>query len=255
MSDMIMSDNLQILVTSDLHGNLPKITTPFDLLLICGDVCPAHDHYYAFQKEWIMNEFADWINSLPLSPDPLQESFCKIVMVGGNHDFFLEMATKSEIDEFYKKTNHRIIILKNEEYDYEYLDENGIDSLKIFGTPYCKIFGSWAFMVTNDTLEKKYSQIPDNIDILISHDSPSLNNLGMIQQGWNKGTDAGNKILDYFIINKKPKFFFSGHIHSGNHNFQKINDTYMANVSYVNERYIPDYEILNFKINKKTKQL
>ena len=40
---------IKIQVTSDLHGYLPEITKEFDLLLICGDVCPAHDHYYAFQ--------------------------------------------------------------------------------------------------------------------------------------------------------------------------------------------------------------
>ena len=79
---------LKIFVTSDLHGYLPEVKEPFDLLLICGDISPAHDHYYSFQKEWLMNEFADWINHLPLPADQLRESFCKIVMVGGNHDFF-----------------------------------------------------------------------------------------------------------------------------------------------------------------------
>ena len=39
-------------VTSDLHGILPPYVEEFDLMLICGDVCPAHDHYFSFQKEW-----------------------------------------------------------------------------------------------------------------------------------------------------------------------------------------------------------
>lgn len=247
--------NLKILVTSDLHGYLPEIKETFDLFLICGDICPVHDQYFSFQKEWFMNEFVDWINNLPLSNNPVIDEFNKVVIIGGNHDFYLERVNKNDLTEFYRKTNNRVIVLKNEEYNYEYLDDTGINSLKIFGTPYCKIFGNWAFMISNDKLEEKYNKIPENCDILISHDSPSLNNLGMIQEGWNKGTDAGNRILDEYIIEKQPKFFFSGHIHSGNHNFEKINNTYMANVSYINEKYMPAYPILEFKIDKNTKEL
>ena len=110
-------------------------------------------------------------------------------------------------------------------------------------------------MVSDKTLEKKYKQIPDNVDILISHDSPTLNELGFIHSGWNAGTEAGNKVLDKYIVEKKPKYFFSGHIHSGNHAFKKIGDTYMANVSYINENYTPFYPILEFTLNGETKEL
>ena len=36
---------IKIIAFSDPHGQLPIITEPFDLMLIGGDVCPAHDHY------------------------------------------------------------------------------------------------------------------------------------------------------------------------------------------------------------------
>ena len=55
---------LKILATSDLHGNMPYITAPFDLLLICGDICPAHDHYFNYQIGWFQYEFSKWINTL-----------------------------------------------------------------------------------------------------------------------------------------------------------------------------------------------
>ena len=247
-------ENIKILVTSDLHGNLPTIDKEFDLLLICGDICPAHDHYYNFQREWLMNEFADWVNNIPLSRDPIRESFCKVVMIGGNHDYLLERISKSDITEFYKKTNNRIIILKNEEYNWEYLDDNGINSLKIFGTPYCKIFGNWAFMVSNSTLKEKFSKIPENCDILLTHDAPDINDLGLIQEGWAKGINAGNVILAEAIKEKKPHFVFCGHIHSGNHKFENIDGIWMTNVSYIDERYIPSYPILEFEINRNTKE-
>jgi Icc-related predicted phosphoesterase len=52
---------VKTIVTSDLHGNLPVIVEDFDLMLICGDIVPVHDHYYSFQKEWVENEFIEWI--------------------------------------------------------------------------------------------------------------------------------------------------------------------------------------------------
>ena len=241
---------LKILATSDLHGNMPYITTPFDLLLICGDICPAHDHYFNYQIGWFQHEFSKWINTLPF-----KDENSKVVFIAGNHDFFGERIQKEHLDVFNVETQNRCVYLKNTGYNYEYISDNGLETLSIFGTPYCKIFGSWAFMVSDKTLEKKYKQIPDNVDILISHDSPTLNELGFIHSGWNAGTEAGNKVLDKYIVEKKPKYFFSGHIHSGNHAFKKIEDTYMANVSYINENYTPFYPILEFTLNGETKEL
>ena len=241
---------LKILATSDLHGNLPYITTPFDLLLICGDICPAHDHYFNFQIGWFQHEFSKWINTLPFKNEN-----SKVILIPGNHDFFGERIQKEHLDVFNIETQNRCVFLRNTGYNYEYVSDNGLQTLSIFGTPYCKIFGNWAFMVGPDTLEKKFKEIPDGVDILMSHDSPSLNGLGTIFEGYNAGTDAGNKILDKYIIEKKPKYFFSGHIHSGNHAFEKVGDTYMANVSNINESYLPFYPILEFTINGETKEL
>lgn len=234
---------IKVLATSDLHGNLPKITTPFDLLLICGDICPAHSHYFSYQITWFQHDFADWINTLPF-----KDEWSKVVMVWGNHDFVGEQISQEHITCFNLTTNNRVVILNNEEYDYEYLSDEGLKTLKIFGTPFCKIFGNWAFMVNNETLEKYYSFIPDNCDIVISHDSPSINGIGTINNGWYKGYDAGNLPLTKIIKEKKPKYFFSGHIHSGNHEFENVDGTMMANVSYLDEEYKPNYEILSFDL-------
>ena len=248
-----MFDNLKILVTSDTHGNLPKITTPFDLLLICGDISPTHDHYYAYQINWFQHQFAEWINTLPF-----KDEWSKVVIIGGNHDFMMERINNEELKCFYITTNNRVVVLKNEEYDYEYLSDEGIKTLKIFGTPYCKIFGSWAFMISNEKLATKYSFIPENCDILMSHDAPDINNLGLISSGAYSGENAGNIVLAEAIKEKKPKFAFCGHIHSGNHMFTKENDTWLANVSYVNERYSPYYPeeqgIFVLNLDRKTKE-
>ena len=42
---------IDIVASSDFHGWLPEITRPFDLMLLAGDLEPAHDHYYEYQRE------------------------------------------------------------------------------------------------------------------------------------------------------------------------------------------------------------
>lgn len=243
-------ENLKILAISDLHGYLPKIEDKFDILFICGDICPAHDHYYAYQKEWIENEFVTWINNLPY-----KDAFSVVVMTWGNHDFIGEKMREGDNNHLKKLTNGRLHILKNDMLSVEYLSDDGVKTLYVAGTPYCKIFGNWAFMVSDESLREKYSKLPNNLDVLLTHDSPRVNNLGMISQGWNSGVDAGNKILDEWIINNNPKYLFSGHIHSGNHVFEKIGNTWMANVSLVDERYDPTHPALGFEIDRETKEL
>lgn len=251
-------ENLDIIALSDTHGYLPEIKTPFDLMLICGDICPTHDHYYGYQINWFQHEFAEWINKLPF-----KNNWSRVVITWGNHDRIGERIGKLELEHFYTITDHKAVILRNEDYLFHYLFDLEKDGklevntgfLKIFGTPYCKRFGNWAFMNSDEVLKFKYEFLPNDCDILISHDAPDINNLGMISMGDWSGENAGNKVLAEVIKEKKPKIALCGHIHSGNHNFEKIDDTWMANVSYVNEDYVPDHDILHFQINPETKEL
>ena len=241
--------NINVIAFSDTHGFLPEVG-PFDLLLLPGDISPVHDHYPEYQLNWLNNDFAQWINKLPF-----KNEWSKVVLTWGNHDFVGSAITKNDIKHFNKITNNRVVILKNEEYDFEYPTDNGTKSLKIFATPYCKVFGYWAFMVSDESLERYFSFIPENCDILISHDAPDINNLGLISMGEYSGINAGNKILANVIKEKKPKIALCGHIHSGNHNFENVDGTWMANVSYVDEKYKPSHDMLNFIINGETKEL
>ena len=225
---------MNILVTSDLHGNLPDIKEPIELLLICGDICPAHDHYYTFQSDWFQHEFVDWINSLNY-----KDEFSEVVMTWGNHDHVGERITKEELKVIRRRTHSRLTVLKNETHVHDYLTDSGLQKLKIFGTPYCKIFGSWAFMVSNDTLRGKYEKCPMDVDILMSHDSPAMYETGVIREGWSEGVDAGNVVLDECIREKHPKINVHGHIHSSCRDFKEYDGTYIVNTSYVNERYNP----------------
>lgn len=238
---------MRIVATSDLHGNLPEFDFgSFDLLLICGDICPASNHGVKFQEFWLKTEFIPWIKSLPYNDEQ-----SKVVMVWGNHDFYGEHCSDKARKNLEEMSGNRLKILNHEQYDFLF---NG-DTISIWGTPYCSVFGYWAFMIPDVKLAEKFSQIPEGIDILISHDSPFLNKLGAITEGYRLNDTTGNKVLPMHIERVKPKVFLSGHFHSGNHEFKNYDGIWMANVSYVNEAYQPVNPLLVFDFDPKTKEV
>ena len=230
-------------VISDLHGNLPDYHGAFkdvELLLICGDIVPLNiQANNEKSRRWFRSQFKEWVESLPIA---------KCIFVAGNHDFWMERSVGQVYNMFpeYNKASY----LFNEYATYISNDGN---LYTIFGTPYCKVFGNWPFMRENETLNKYYGMIPDNCDIVISHDSPALCGIGMIHQGNYYGEEAGNKILADHILQKKPRYVFSGHIHSGEHSIKEIEGIKLANTSIVDENYDIAYQPLILDITKPQK--
>lgn len=238
---------MKFLAVSDLHGYLPEITEGFDLLMIPGDVCPDMYGIEYSQMDWFEDNFIPWVNSLPFN-----NVWSKVILVPGNHDKIFNGGVSSvQIMEWELKTGGHLKVLIHNIYDFEYPVEDGVDSITIFGTPYCKMFGNWAFMVDDDVLERKYSQIPEGIDILLSHDSPNIEKIGAVLDENSRFYNplAGNAILADHIWRIKPKIFHSGHMHSGNHNFILKGGVWMANVSYVDEDITPTNKILSYEFD------
>lgn len=241
---------MKIIASSDFHGRPPEISEPFDLFLICGDVCPVECHSRKYQDVWLHEDFVSWINSLPF-----ENPWSMVVMTPGNHDFVMESYEKEDYEGLERMCNNRLKILRNEEYVFEFPVSDGLDYLKIFGTPYCAIFGHWAFMRDTDVLEYKFSEITEDTDILISHDAPNVNKLGAITQGYYKSDTTGNPLLQKHIERVNPKLFLCGHFHSGNHEWSKIGETLCANVSYINEEYEPFWDILSIYYDEESRKI
>lgn len=240
---------MKVIVISDLHGNLPKITTPFDLMLICGDICPVWDHRVSYQEYWLKNDFNNWLEALPY-----KDSFSRVVCIAGNHDFIFERIGETKREDLLSSLPSNFVYLEHELYTFKYLDSD-LKQITIFGTPYCTQFGNWAFMRDPDYLQKKFCEIPEGIDILISHDAPfNMNGLGTISQGRQTGVECGSKELSQAIERVQPKYFFCGHIHTGNHSFCRNvfpdteNEMWSANVSILNEEYDASFKPLILEI-------
>lgn len=244
---------IKVISFSDPHGELPPITEPFDLLLVGGDVCPAHDHYNAYQRNWLSTTFVSWVKDLPFA-----DQFSRVVFIGGNHDFYLNdepNPNKGDYSSIYtdilKPCDGRLVYLEDDEYIFEKANEDGqVETLKIYGTPWCKIFGTWAFMRSDEKLAQLYSNIPEGLDILITHDAPGIQGHGKITQGRWAGEDAGNKILAKAVKRAEPKLCLYGHIHSAPHTLTKVRDkdTRIRCISLLDEKYFPSYEPYIFEM-------
>lgn len=244
---------MRVTVISDFHGVLPVIE-PTDLLLICGDVSPfKFQGNQKLMKLWFATDFRAWV----------AETICdKIIMIPGNHDFYLEnLKTETQRENFEKQYWGKVTCLWNEFYRYTYQDENKEEKeLKIFGTPYCHIFGNWPFMREPNVLSEKFSKIPEDLDILLTHDPVfGLGDSDVIlkpkypsQAHYNH---VGNEQLKSHLMylhdrfNGLPKYCFCGHIHSGDHEMKEYLGMKYANVSLMDE-YCKDlvYEPLVFEL-------
>ena len=193
---------IDIVALSDMHGTLPKIEKSFDLMLIAGDcVDLTCQRVVKLSEDWYLEEFLDWVDQLPFKDEQ-----SKIILIAGNHDVGLEKMS-SETKQLFlialdKRSNNRVVYLENELYIYKHDNEE----ISIFGTPWCKIFGNWAFMGNDDWLKFQYSKIPEKVDILLTHDAPYGTSdmcYGWLQYG-RTPIHIGNEPLRDAIIDKNP---------------------------------------------------
>jgi Icc-related predicted phosphoesterase len=210
---------------ADLHGHYPKLEGG-DLLIVAGDLT-ARDTVQEYEK------FCDWMH--------LQNHYQKKIVIAGNHD-----------NGMVGKKAQKCLDPINPNYEwFEYLCDSGTDfnRLKIWGSPWTKTFEGMnprckAFTCdTEEELAVKFSLIPDDIDILITHSPP--NGVLDIVQNYitGKAERVGSKSLRRIIGRIQPKLWVCGHIHEGYGEFKDDTLTrskyHIVNCSHVNERYEP----------------
>ena len=234
---------MKICSISDLHGNLICYPSDYwkdlwecEVLFICGDILPLEvQHDMIKSIEWLTEEFIPWAESLPVE---------KVFFIAGNHDFWFERNDVAAHKLF--PQSQKITYLKNELV--EYISSQDSKTYKIFGSPYCKIFGLWAFMRSADLLIKKFNEIPENVDILVTHDAPYGTSDICLSGKWSNGKHIGNPQLQDIVIDRKPRYHFHGHLHSSNHEEELLGETKVFNTSILNERYLIMYDPLIMRI-------
>jgi len=215
---------MKVTAISDLHGDRPKLKGG-DLLIVAGD-WTGRDRY----SEHV--EFAQWL---------AKQDYEKKVIIAGNHDMLVQKNTKYGIE------------VEMPALDATYLCDSGTEyqGLKIWGTPWTQWFHGvnpdcTAFMLRSEfELIEKYSLIPYDTDILISH-GPCYMRLDKTLYGDYAGSQALRDQVEY-LKGKQLKYHFHGHIHeaAGQHEEDGLK-TY--NVARMDRSYIPKNKILNIEI-------
>lgn len=197
---------------SDSHGELPEVPSHIDLLLHAGDICPDWRANSAFmQAKWLDYHVRQW----------LDEEVGKIPMITtwGNHDWVGMANIQPDLP-------WKVLVDKAVE----------VDGLKVYGTPWSKQFGNWAFMKEEGPLNSIFARIPEGLDVLVVHGPP----FGHCDDSAG-GERLGSQALLKHIRRAQPAIVVCGHIHEarGDDTIEHANGriTRVHNVSMLNLAY------------------
>jgi Icc-related predicted phosphoesterase len=207
---------MRIYAVSDLHGYFPPYVPECELLLLGGDYCPTRN--LEQEKRFMSGKFSEWLREVPAK---------QVVGIAGNHDFILQ-----DEPEFARSLP----------WTYLQDEEINIDGVRIYGTPWTPPFFDWAFMCNESMLQERFSNIPEGLDILLSH-GPAWKHLDQ-----NSGKEnCGSYSLLQRIKQVKPDSHVFGHIHEG-HGVMDDGPTRFYNVAYLNGKYEPKYNCVNIPL-------
>jgi len=259
---------MKIVALSDTHGDLLSVKKlpEGDVLCIPGDIVPLEiQSNKAASIAWFCMEFLPWVEKLP---------YKYVILVGGNHDFFLYYIgpyigrdADYVLDSLIPKTQRKRF------KKLRYLCDSGCTieingkRVKFWGTPWCAELDRWAFYLPNkagsnpywegngevsvyENLEHKFSQIPSEIDIIITHMPPKVGTAGQVLEKYrfNTGSDYGSPELRDALARCNYKYLLCGHVHSGCHEPIDFNGGKVVNVSLKGEDYKQRYEPFVFEV-------
>lgn len=208
---------MKFVCISDTHGQHHQLMLPKgDVIIHAGDLSRRGEESEVF-------DFLNWFSEL---------DFKYKILIAGNHDFYFERKSNSEINK---------ILPKN----VRYLCDSGtsIDQLKIWGSPITPWFYDWAFnRDRGEQIARHWDLIPSETDILITH-GPVSGRLDKTRDG----RSVGCKDLLIKVNELKPKFHICGHIHEA---YGQISDseTKFINASVLDEKYVLRNEPILFEL-------
>jgi len=205
---------VKICMISDTHEQHSRLQIPeCDVLIHAGDITGKG----ALQK---LNAFNTWVSNL------LEEGTVgEVVYIAGNHDLSLE--DNREVAEGILTAGDYL----NNNLTYIGSADN---MLCVFGIPNTLAFYDWAFQSDEQGLERLFNNIPDDIDILVTHGPPRF-----VLDKNNEGIHCGSNALHSWIESYQPRLVVCGHIHEG-HGIALIGNTLVVNASTCTSDYRPN---------------
>lgn len=192
-----MKNQIKIWHISDTHGMHDGLIVPdqsnpdtrVDMVIHSGDASSQRDISHNAGE---MGAFLTWYGQLPIEHK---------IFVAGNHD-------GSVAHKIHSKESMAALGIT-------YLESEAVEiaGLKIYGSPWTPTFGDWSFMTGRSVIYRKWQQIPEDTDILITH-GPPLGILDTTERRDNVWDLCGDSALLTVVLKIKPKLMCFGHIHN-----------------------------------------
>jgi Icc-related predicted phosphoesterase len=224
---------MKITFISDTHNKHKLITEDLpggDLLIHAGDISSM-----GYEHE--IREFCKWFSGI--------NNYTHKVFIAGNHDWGFQKNVEkvNEILSFYSK----IIYLQDDS-----IIIGGDELVNVYGSPWQPEFLNWAFNLprNGNELKERWSNIPKDTDILITH-GPAY---GYVDRVIGEYENLGCELLSKRIKEVKPKIHVCGHIHTG-YGYSFDGDTHYINASILNEQYAYANKPLTVEWDSKTNEI
>lgn len=196
---------MKFVCLSDTHGNHRTVNVPNgDVIIHCGDITHKSNHAE-------VSDFISWFAGL---------NFSHKILVAGNHDRFIRKR-KQEFMELI--ASHNIDYLENTAIK--------INGHSIFGSPFTlnnACIGAFTYHGTPEA-ERIWSEIPDEVDILVTHAPPK----GFRDFSKTENNNAGCQVLREKVLSVKPRYHIFGHIHES-YGVETYGDSVFINASLAN---------------------
>jgi Icc-related predicted phosphoesterase len=221
---------MKIIVVSDTHGkhkNLDSSKLECDTFIHAGDITTQGELS-------TLLDFSFWLKDIPANNK---------IVIFGNHEIGFQNGPKRQ----------KAIEMIKETGAY-YLENNSIiiDGIKFYGSPATPYFFGWEWNYQRgEEIGKQWSQIPDDVNVLITH-GPPYGILDLVEDtASNAGRDLHQGCADLrkrisSLTQLKAHVF--GHLHLNGGQMVKIADTVFANGAICTERYAPTNLSVVFEI-------
>ena len=214
---------MRIVIISDTHNNDIFNELPDgDMLIHCGD-STQYGEKHEFEKF--------------IFPFMSCTKFDTKVFIAGNHDSIYQykeryIGKKSEwIKNVLSEENlSQSDLIYLEDTSFIFTSSEFSRPIKIYGSPYVPRYGLWSYMIDRNSYEllKKWEEIPNDTDILITHGPPHSILDEVERMGYTKNT--GCELLYTRVFEINPILHCFGHIHD-QHGYEKVKETTFINAS------------------------
>ncbi len=202
----------RLVLISDTHlKDYVPLVPPGDVLVHAGDLTTFGD----------LSELKEAVAQLAALPHPHK------VVIAGNHDFCFERLAEAA----------RALIAPHAVYLEDSAHTHA--GITFYGSPWQPFFHSWAFNLhRGPALAAKWAQIPDTVDVLITHGPPH----GILDQV-HDGDSVGCEDLTRAVERVRPALHVFGHIHEAygqeERQWEDGSRTLFVNASTCSLRYLP----------------